>query len=95
MTNVYLLQVSKHTFTLLTKYNADNRKSMNKLHDNIVGILQYSDNRTTQQMKITEDTNIILKQMKVELKEDFNSYANKVIIVMLKYKDKIVNWAIF
>ncbi|CAG9835337.1 unnamed protein product [Diabrotica balteata] len=72
------LVVAKHTLNLLTKYNMENRKSMNKLHDNIVGNLQYLDNRTTQHLKISDDTNTFLKQMKIELKEDFNSYANKV-----------------
>uniref|UniRef100_A0A6P7H0I0 Uncharacterized protein LOC114349339 n=1 Tax=Diabrotica virgifera virgifera TaxID=50390 RepID=A0A6P7H0I0_DIAVI len=72
------LAVAKHTLNLLTKYNMENRKSVNKLHDNIVGNLQYLDNRTSQQMKISDDTNTFLKQMKIELKEDFNSYANKV-----------------
>lgn len=51
---------------------------MNKLHDNIVGNLQYMDNKTSTHMKISQESTDILKQMKTELKEDFNNYANKV-----------------
>lgn len=72
------LNVSKHTYTLVMKYNVENRKSMNKLHDNIIGNLQYLDNKTSQHIKISEDTNTLLKQIRVDLKEDFNNYANKV-----------------
>ncbi|XP_056645609.1 putative leucine-rich repeat-containing protein DDB_G0290503 [Diorhabda sublineata] len=72
------MNVCKHTYTLLTKYNIENRKSMNKLHDNIIGNLQYVDNKTSQHVKISEDTNTLLKQIRVDLKEDFNNYANKV-----------------
>lgn len=51
---------------------------MNRLHDNIVGNLQYMDNKTSQGIKLSEETNDMIKKMKSELKEDFNNYANKV-----------------
>ncbi|CAG9863375.1 unnamed protein product [Phyllotreta striolata] len=70
--------VSKHTLSLLVKYNSDARKFANKLHDNIVNSLQYIDNRTAKHMQISDETNVVLKQMKIDLKDDFNSYANKV-----------------
>ncbi|CAG9814213.1 unnamed protein product [Phaedon cochleariae] len=72
------LNVSRDSFNLLSKSNIENRKSMNKLHDNIIGNLQYIDNKTSEHIKISDNTNGMLKQMQVELKEDFNSYANKV-----------------
>nr|XP_023016162.1 uncharacterized protein LOC111505568 [Leptinotarsa decemlineata] len=51
---------------------------MNKLHDNIISNLQYIDNKTSEHFKISDDSNVMLKKMKAELKEDFNNYANKV-----------------
>lgn len=70
--------MSRLTYEMSKRSTLDAKRSMNKLHDNLVGNLQYMDNKTTQTIKLTGESNDLLKQMKSELKEDFNNYANKV-----------------
>lgn len=75
---LFYFQITKDNYDLIKRFNNDNKKAMNKLHDNIVGNLQYMDNKTTQHLKISQESTDLMKKMKSELKEDFNNYANKV-----------------
>lgn len=77
-------QLTKLNYEMVKRYTMDTKRSMNKFHDNIVGNLQYMDNKTTQTVKLTGESNDLLKQMRNELKEDFNNYANKVRTIYLQ-----------
>ncbi|KAJ8976650.1 hypothetical protein NQ317_009114 [Molorchus minor] len=72
------LNVTKNNYDLFKDMYIENRKALNRLHDNIVENLQYMDNRTSRHIKTNEENNLMLKTMRNELKEDFNDYANKV-----------------
>ncbi|VEN60588.1 unnamed protein product [Callosobruchus maculatus] len=70
--------MTKHTQKLLIHFHTDEKKHMNKLHDNIISSLLYLDNKTTEHFMVSEANNHLLVPLKKELKEDFNNYANKV-----------------
>ncbi|CAH2005423.1 unnamed protein product [Acanthoscelides obtectus] len=72
------LNMTKHIQKLVSHYHTDEKKHMNRLHDNIINSLVYLDNKTTEHFLISDANNQVLSQLKKELKEDFNSYANKV-----------------
>ncbi|KAJ8958799.1 hypothetical protein NQ318_019557 [Aromia moschata] len=72
------LNATKGNFDLLHEMFVENRKAINRLHDNIIDNLQYMDNRTVLHRKTVQENNVMLKTMRMELKEDFNDYANKV-----------------
>ncbi|KAG5900144.1 hypothetical protein JTB14_012817 [Gonioctena quinquepunctata] len=58
------LNVSKDNFNLLSRSGVEARKSMNLLHDNLIGNLQYIDNKTTEHIKISDDNNISFQSHK-------------------------------
>nr|CAI5839141.1 unnamed protein product [Callosobruchus analis] len=72
------IEMTKHIQKLLIHFHTDEKKHMNKLHDNIISSLLYLDNKTTEHFLISEANHQLLQPLKKELKEDFNDYANKV-----------------